>query len=134
MRSPVCVIASPAAQGNQNAGGTKQSACGKGIKHVKLNMQKKFFVYILTNASHTVLYTGVTNDLTRRAHEHREGTNKGFTRRYHVNQLVYYEVFDDPISAIQREKQIKAGSRQKKLALIKKMNPERRDLYEEIIA
>jgi putative endonuclease len=67
-------------------------------------------------------------------YEHREGINKGFTRRYHVNQLVYYEVFDDPISAIEREKQIKAGSRQKKLTLIKKMNPERRDLFEEIIA
>ena len=97
-------------------------------------MQKQFFVYILTNSTHTVLYTGVTNDLARRMYEHREGINKGFTRRYHVNQLVYYEVFDDPISAIQREKQIKAGSRQKKLALIKKMNPERRDLYGEIIA
>lgn len=97
-------------------------------------MGKKFFVYILTNTTHTVLYTGVTNDLARRMYEHKEGTNKGFTRRYHVNQLVYYEVFDDPMSAIQREKQIKAGSRQKKLALIKKMNPERRDLYEEIIA
>jgi putative endonuclease len=115
----------PAGRGNLQAGG---------IKSGKLNMQKKFFVYILTNATHTVLYTGVTNDLTRRMHEHREGTNKGFTRRYHVNQLVYYEVFDDPIAAIQREKQIKAGSKGKKLDLIKKANPERRDLYEEIIA
>ena len=97
-------------------------------------MQKQFFVYILTNATHTVLYTGVTNDLARRMHEHREGTSKGFTRRYHVNQLVYYEVFDDPISAIQREKQIKAGSKRKKLELIEKMNPERRDLYQEIMA
>lgn len=97
-------------------------------------MQKQFFVYILTNATHTVLYTGVTNDLVRRMYEHRESINKGFTGRYHVNQLVYHDVFDDPIIAIQREKQIKAGPRQKKLALIKKMNPERRDLYGEIIA
>jgi putative endonuclease len=100
----------------------------------KLNMQKQYFVYILTNKTHTVLYTGVTNDLIRRVHEHREGIHKGFTRRYRVKQLVYYEVFDDPFSAIQREKQIKAGSRQRKLDLIKKMNPERRDLYEEIMA
>ena len=97
-------------------------------------MQKQFFVYILTNNTHTVLYTGVTNDLMRRVHEHREGINKGFTRRYRVKRLMYYEVFDDPLSAIQREKQIKAGSRRKKLDLIKKMNPERRDLYEEIVA
>jgi putative endonuclease len=96
-------------------------------------MHKKFFVNILTNNTHTVLYTGVTNDLLRRVHEHREGINKGFTRRYRVKQLMYYEVFDDPISAIQREKQIKAGSRRKKLELIKKMNPERRDLYEGIM-
>lgn len=96
-------------------------------------MQKQFFVYILTNDTHTVLYTGMTNDLMRRVHEHREGINKGFTRRYHVKQLMYYEVFDDPLSAIQREKQIKSGSRRKKLELIRKMNPERRDLYEEIM-
>lgn len=87
----------------------------------------------MTNDTHTVLYTGMTNDLMRRVHEHREGINKGFTRRYHVKQLMYYEVFDDPLSAIQREKQIKSGSRRKKLELIRKMNPERRDLYEEIM-
>jgi putative endonuclease len=98
------------------------------------DMQKQFFVYILTNDTHTVLYTGVTNDLMRRLYEHREGINKGFTRRYHVRQLMYYEMFDDALSAIQHEKQIKAGSRQKKLDLIKKMNPERRDLYEELKA
>ena len=98
----------------------------------KSHMQKRFFVYILTNDTHTVLYTGVTNDLVRRVYEHREGINKGFTKRYRVKQLVYYEVFDDAFSAIQREKQIKAGSRRRKLDLIKTMNPERRDLYEEI--
>lgn len=96
------------------------------------NTRKQFFVYILTNETHTVLYTGMTNDLMRKVCEHKEGTNKGFTKRYRVKQLVYYEVFDDALSAIQREKQIKAGSRQKKLDLIKKMNPERRDLYEEL--
>ena len=64
--------------------------------------------------------------------EHKEGINRGFTKRYRVKKLVYYEVFDDPMSAIQREKQIKAGSRQKKLDLIKSMNPEKRDLSEDI--
>lgn len=95
-------------------------------------MQKQMYVYILTNETHTVLYTGVTNDLARRITEHKQGVNKGFTGRYRVKKLVYYEVFDDPLSAIQREKQIKAGPRQKKLELIKSMNPEKRDLSEDI--
>ena len=93
-------------------------------------MQKQMYVYIMTNATNTVLYTGVTNDLVRRTAEHKQGVNKGFTKRYRIKKLVYYEVFDDPLSAIQREKQIKAGSRQKKLDLIKSMNPEKRDLSE----
>ena len=90
------------------------------------------YVYIMTNQTNTVCYTGVTNDLYRRMAEHKEGINRGFTKRYRVKKLVYYEVFDDPMSAIQREKQIKAGSRQKKLDLIKSMNPEKRDLSEDI--
>jgi putative endonuclease len=95
-------------------------------------MHKQMYVYILTNETNTVLYTGVTNDLFRRMSEHKQGINKGFTKRYRIKKLVYYEVFDDPTSAIQREKQIKAGSRQKKLDLIKSMNPEKRDLSEGI--
>ncbi len=94
-------------------------------------MQKQMYVYILTNRTHTVLYTGVTNDLARRMEEHKQGLNKGFTKRYKVHKLVYYELFDDPTSAIQREKQIKAGSRGKKLDLIRSMNPNRRDLSED---
>ena len=88
-----------------------------------------YYVYILTNYDKTVLYTGVTNDLTRRVWEHREKMHEGFTKRYGVNNLVYYEVFDDASNAIAREKQIKAGSRKKKLDLINSMNPEWRDLY-----
>jgi putative endonuclease len=95
-------------------------------------MTKQYYTYIMTNKHNTVLYTGMTNDLKRRAYEHRTGRGGGFTSRYNVNKLVYYEVFADPRSAIAREKQIKAGSRQKKLDLVSGMNPEWRDLYEEI--
>jgi len=93
---------------------------------------RSYFVYILTNKNHTVLYTGVTNDLTRRVWEHKEKTHDGFTKWYSVNHLVYYEAFDDVRDAIAREKQIKGGSRQKKIDLIDSMNKEWRDLYEEL--
>jgi putative endonuclease len=95
-------------------------------------MAKQHFVYIMTNRSNTVLYTGVTNNLKRRAYVHREKLTEGFTSRYKVTKLVYYEVFDDPLAAIQREKQIKAGSRSKKMGLIDSMNPRWRDLYEHL--
>jgi putative endonuclease len=75
-------------------------------------METLFFVYILTNRHHTVLYTGVTNNLVRRIYEHREKVTPGFTNRYNVNELVYYETMADARSAIAREKQIKGGSRQ----------------------
>ncbi len=95
-------------------------------------MGKQYFVYIMTNKSSTVLYMGVTNDLKRRAYEHREKLTGGFTSRYKVGKLVYYEVLDDPSAAIQREKQIKAGSRKKKMGLIDSMNPTWRDLYDSL--
>jgi len=95
-------------------------------------MFKQYFVYILTNKRHTVLYTGVTNDLMRRVYEHREKVVPGFTKTYNVNKLVYYEMMDSIESAILREKQIKGGSRQKKLELIVGMNPQWRDLYDEL--
>jgi putative endonuclease len=79
-----------------------------------------------------VLYTGVTSDLPRRMGEHRSKVVDGFTKRYNVTKLVYYETFDDPISAITREKQIKGGSRQKKIALIEAFNPEWKDRYEDL--
>lgn len=90
-----------------------------------------YYVYILTNVNNHVLYTGVTNDLYRRIEYHRLGIHKGFTWRYKVHKLVYYEVFEDVGDAIAREKQIKAGSRQDKLDLIKSMNPEWKDLIDE---
>ena len=95
-------------------------------------MARQFFVYILTNKTNTVLYTGVTNNLKRRAYEHRENLKSSFTSRYKVAKLVYYEVCGDSYNAITREKQIKAGSRQKKIDLIDSMNPAWDDLYDEI--
>ncbi len=89
---------------------------------------KNYFIYILTNKNNSVLYTGVTNDLTRRTWEHKSKLIKGFTQKYNVDKLVYYEVFED-LTAIQREKQIKAGSRKKKIELINKLNPEWNDLF-----
>jgi putative endonuclease len=85
----------------------------------------------MTNAHHTVLYTGVTNNLYRRVLEHRSGTGGGFTSKYNVNKLVYFECGSDVNLAIAREKQIKAGSRKKKIELINTMNPEWKDLFEE---
>ncbi|MBU2548284.1 MAG: GIY-YIG nuclease family protein [Proteobacteria bacterium] len=96
--------------------------------------EKHSYVYIMTNRVNRVLYTGVTNDLVRRVFEHRNGMGEGFTARYKVNKLVYFEVFRDIEEAINRENQIKGGSRKKKLALVERMNPEWRDLYEEIIS
>jgi putative endonuclease len=93
-------------------------------------MDKQYCVYILTNRNNNVLYTGVTSDLKGRVYQHREKMVEGFTKKYNVNRLVYYEVFDDPESAIAREKQIKAGRRRKKVDLIDSMNPEWNDLYE----
>lgn len=93
---------------------------------------RSYYVYILTNKNHTVLYTGVTSDLTRRVWEHKEKMHDGFTRWYNANKLVYCEAFNDVRDAIVREKQIKAGSRQKKIELINSANKEWRDLYEEL--
>jgi putative endonuclease len=95
-------------------------------------IEKLYYVYILTNDRHTVLYTGVTSDLKARVYQHREKLLPGFTNRYNVWKLVYYEAGTDAAGAIAREKQIKAGSRKKKLALINSFNPEWRDLYPDL--
>jgi putative endonuclease len=91
-----------------------------------------YYVYIMTNKYNRVLYTGVSNDLKRRVWEHKEKVVEGFTKRYNVTKLVYYEVFNDVREAIAREKQIKAGSRQKKIDLVNRLNREWRDLYDEL--
>ncbi|MBM3149781.1 MAG: GIY-YIG nuclease family protein [Chloroflexi bacterium] len=95
-------------------------------------MDRQYCVYIMTNANNTVLYTGVTNDVKRRVYEHKARLVKGFTKKYNITKLVYYEVFSDAYSAITREKQIKSGSRQKKIDLINEMNSEWKDLYDEL--
>lgn len=76
-------------------------------------MSKQFYVYIMTYKNNKVLYTGITNDLKRRVYEHKEKLVDGFTKKYNVSKLIYYEIFEDPENAILREKKIKAGSRQK---------------------
>ena len=88
-----------------------------------------YYIYILSNKNDTVLYVGVTNDLTRRCHEHKRKLVIGFTKKYNVDKLVYYEVFDSIIMAINREKQIKGYGREKKDLLIDKVNPGRNELY-----
>jgi len=91
---------------------------------------RQYFVYIMTNKNNRVLYTGVTNDLNRRVCEHRNKVMDGFTKKYNVCKLVYFECFDDPDNAIRREKQIKGGSRKKKEELIDQFNREWEDLTE----
>ena len=95
-------------------------------------MSKEYCVYIMTNKYNTVLYTGVTNNLKRRVWEHKQGLGSKFASRYHVTKLVHYEQFENVNLAIAREKQIKGGSRQKKINLIIGLNPAWDDLYEKI--
>ena len=90
-------------------------------------------IYIMTNKRNGTLYTGVTNNILTRLHQHKQGVQPGFTKQYGCTQLVYYELYADMLSAIAREKQIKAGSRKKKLALIEGINPRWLDLYETLI-
>ncbi len=87
----------------------------------------------MTNSANTVIYTGVTNDIIRRVFEHKNKLVDGFTKKYNITKLVYFECCENPESSIGREKQIKAGSRQKKINLIKKENPNFLDLYDDII-
>jgi putative endonuclease len=97
------------------------------------NRMKQPCVYIVASKRRGTLYTGVTSNLPRRAFEHREGLVKGFSAKYGCKILVWYELHDTMIEAIAREKQIKAGSRAKKLALIEVLNPEWKDLYETLV-
>ena len=90
-----------------------------------------YYIYIVSNKNNNVLYTGVTNDLVRRCYEHKIKLYKGFTEKYNVDKLVYYELFNQIEMAIAREKQIKGYSRKKKDLLIDKVNPERNELYHE---
>jgi len=95
-------------------------------------MERHYYVYITTNKNDRVLYTGITNDLKRRIYEHKGKMIKGFTKSYNITKLIYYEIFRDVESAILREKQIKGGSRIKKIELVNRINPEWKDLYREL--
>lgn len=88
---------------------------------------KQYYIYILTNKSNT-LYIGITNDLIRRLYEHKNKLVAGFTKKYNIDKLIYYEVFDSPEAAIQREKEIKGWIRKKKIDLIKRVNPNFKEL------
>ena len=89
--------------------------------------RREYYVYITTNKHNNVLYTGVTSDISRRVYEHSNGNGSGFTKKYKVAKLVYFEIFKNSNEAIKREKQIKAGSRNKKIKLINSQNPDWRD-------
>ena len=94
---------------------------------------KMGYVYIMTNPQNEVLYVGVTSDLIKRVWEHKNHVVDGFTKKYNITKLVYYEQGEDIYGAICREKQIKGKLRKKKIEMINKMNPEWKDLYDDII-
>jgi putative endonuclease len=92
-----------------------------------------FFVYLLASRRHGTLYLGVTSDLVRRVYEHKTKIIPGFTKRYGIDRLVWFEIYDDPVIAISREKELKKWRRDWKIRLIEELHPEWRDLYETIV-
>jgi putative endonuclease len=97
------------------------------------SLSQVFYVYLMASQKDGTLYLGVTRNLVRRAYEHREKLVPGFTSRYDIRRLVWFEVYDDPTNAITREKEIKKWRRAWKIALIEKDNPDWKDLYPEIV-
>jgi putative endonuclease len=95
-------------------------------------MAHRYFVYVLTNRHHTALYVGVTN-MVRRVHEHRTKIASGFTTRYNVDKLVYFEETSDVVGRSHERSRSRAGSREKKIALVNAMNPDWRDLFDDLI-
>ena len=94
------------------------------------SMEKFGYVYILTNIKHTVFYTGVTSNLTKRMYEHSNELVEGFTKRYHLHKLMYYEIYNSIETALNREKQIKKWKKEWKWKIIDKLNPSRMNLYQ----
>ena len=94
---------------------------------------KAGYIYIMTNQKNGAVYVGVTSDLIKRVYEHKNGLCDGFTKKYNLKTLVYYEVFEEIVSAITREKQLKAGNRKKKIELIESLNPNWSDLYPSLL-
>ncbi len=116
------------------AGGAREERLAMTItqgQRIENMSDRQYCVYIMTNTHNTVLYTGVTNNLQRRVLEHKSGTGSKFSNKYNVDKLVYFECGDDVNAAIAREKQIKAGSRKKKMDLVNSMNSEWKDLFGE---
>jgi len=105
---------------------------GKNLINNMSSQQKRYFIYIATNKWDITLYTGITNNLYARIHQHKNKLADGFTKKYNINKLVYYESFSDVKEAILAEKRIKGWTRKKKIELIKKNNPEFKDLLEAI--
>ena len=103
-----------------------------GIPPLIVMQPEVWYVYIMTNHTNTVLYTGVTNDLVTRIHEHRSGVGSKFTKKYRVYKLVWFEEFESPVTAIEMEKRIKGWRREKKVALIESVNPRWIDLAREL--
>lgn len=97
-----------------------------------INMTKQYYVYILTKGRNSTFYVGITSDLPKRITEHKAKIADGYTKKYNVTQLVYYEVFDDPENAIKREKRLKKWNRSWKMKIIEEINPDWNDLYEQI--
>ncbi|OGH83016.1 MAG: excinuclease ABC subunit C [Candidatus Magasanikbacteria bacterium RIFOXYB2_FULL_40_13] len=93
---------------------------------------KNYYIYILSNQRHTVLYIGITNDLKRRIEEHKQKLGSKFTKKYNIDKLLYYEIYTDPENAIKREKQLKNYSRKRKDEIINQFNPKYFDLYNQI--
>ncbi len=94
---------------------------------------KQYYVYILSNHSRTVVYTGITSNLIKRVWQHKQNEDESFTKKFKVHDLVYFEAFEDPENAIEREKQIKNYSRKRKEEIILKFNPKVKDLYPDIV-
>lgn len=101
-------------------------------KEIRLYMEHQYYVYILSNINNKILYIGVTNNLLKRVFEHKSKQVYGFTSKYNVHKLVYYEETTEVYGAIKREKQLKGWRREKKVKLIEKINPEWKDLYLEL--
>ena len=97
-------------------------------------MAKQFYVYILASGKHGTLYIGVTSNLIQRVYQHKQNQVEGFAERYSVHSLVFYEVHEDALSALNREKRLKFWKRQWKIELIEQQNPQWRDLYPDILA
>ena len=104
----------------------------KQFQKLMIMINKKYYVYIITNKWNTTFYVGITSNLIKRIYQRKNKLADGFSKRYNLTKLVYYEQFENPEEAIIREKQLKAGSRKKKTDLIEKDNPDFNDLYDNI--